>query len=88
MLSSGGIYPAIAEQAGLTRSTVAGHAGRIYKLLGVNNRTLAAHAWRKGVAKDSRIGLMRGARQDNEAKIQLLQELVKLQTEAIELMLQ
>jgi hypothetical protein len=31
---------------------------------------------------------MREARLENEAKIQLLQELVKLQTEAIELMLQ
>jgi len=31
---------------------------------------------------------MREARRDNEVKIQLLQELVKLQTEAIELMLQ
>lgn len=84
MLASGSTYTAIAEQTGLTRSTIAGHAGRIYKLLGVKNRTSAIQAWRKGVAKDSRIGLMREARRDNEVKIQLLQELVKLQTDAIE----
>jgi DNA-binding NarL/FixJ family response regulator len=29
MLASGSTYPAIAEQIGLTRSTVAGHAARI-----------------------------------------------------------
>jgi hypothetical protein len=56
-------------------------------LLGVNNRTSATQAWRKGAATDSRIGSMREARRENEAKIQLLQELVKLQTEAIEMML-
>jgi len=61
MLARGRIYLAIAEQTGVTRSTVAGHAGRIYKLLGVKNRTSAIHAWRKGVGKDSRIGLMREA---------------------------
>jgi hypothetical protein len=44
-------------------------------------------AWRKGLVKDSRIGLMREARRENEDKIQLLKELVKLQTEAIELVL-
>ena len=88
MLASGRTYPAIAEQTGLTRSTISNHAVRIFKLLGVNNRTSAVQVWRKGLAKDSRIGLMREARRDNEAKIQLLQELVKLQTEAIELMLQ
>ena len=88
MLSIGGICLAIVEQTGISRNTVAGHAGRTFKFLGVNNRTSAVQVWRKGVAKDSRTRLMREARQDNEAKTQLLQELVKLQTEAIELMLQ
>ena len=59
-----------------------------YIELGVNNRTSAVHVWRNGEVKDSRMGLMREARQDNEVNIQLLQELIKLQTEAIELMLQ
>jgi DNA-binding CsgD family transcriptional regulator len=88
MLASGRTYPTIARQTGLARSTISGHAARIFKSLGVNNRTSAVQVWRRGIAKDSRIRLMREARRDNEVKIQLLQELVKLQTEAIELMLQ
>ena len=79
----------MAKALDLSPSTIKGTLNRIFKILGVNRRSAAVKAWKADVkSKDMALEMLRKSRRKNEANIQALQELVKLQTEAIELMLQ
>ncbi len=79
----------IAEAINRSPFTVKVTLQRIYKILGVKNRRAAVIAWRAN-AKQKILTLeaLRESRRENEANILALQKLVKLQTEAIEMMLQ
>ncbi len=79
----------IAEALDRSPFTIKVTLQRIFKTLGVHNRTAAVNVWRADVrAAGLTIETLRQSRRENEANIQALQELVKLQTTAIELMLQ
>ena len=79
----------MAEALDLSPFTIKASLQRIFKNLGVNRRTAAVKAWKADVkSKDMALEMLRRSRRKNEANILALQQLVKLQTEAIELMLQ
>ena len=79
----------IAEALDRSPLTIKVNLQRIFKILGVNNRRAAVIVWRANEKQKSMtLEGLRESRRENESNIQALQELVKLQTEAIELILQ
>ena len=78
----------IARELDLTEHTIKIHFGRIFKRLGVRNRMSAVHKWRGQLPNDALINQLRRSRATNQKNLVALAELIRLQTEVIELALQ
>lgn len=77
----------IARELDLTEHTIKIHFSRIFKRLGVHNRLSAINKWRGEVPNDQLVQLRR-SRAINQKNMVALAELIRLQTEVIELALQ
>ena len=75
----------IAKELGLALHTIKVHFVRIFKRLDVHTRSAAVYKWRSQYPIANSLVQLRLAREANHENILALQELVRLQTAAIEL---
>ena len=75
----------IAKELGLALHTIKVHFVRIFKRLDVHTRSAAVYKWRSQFPAANPLVELRLAREANHENILALQELVRLQTAAIEL---
>jgi len=78
----------IASELNLSEHTIKIHFNRIFKRLGVHNRLSAVHKWRGQIPNAALINQLRRSRATNQKNLVALAELIRLQTEVIELALQ
>ena len=78
----------IAGELDLSPHTIKGQFNRIFKELGVHTRTGAVHKWRAVNPASDLVDQLRRSRAINQENIVALQELIRLQTAAIELALE
>ena len=77
----------VATAAKITPSTVKVHVSSIVKQLGVTNRVAALLVWRRLRSENGLVAELRKSRSQNQRSIVKLQELIRIETEAIELLL-
>lgn len=75
----------IANELDLSLHTIKVHLVRIFKRLDVRTRSAAVYKWRSQFPAASSLVQLRLAREANRENLVALQELVRLQTAAIEL---
>jgi DNA-binding CsgD family transcriptional regulator len=78
----------IASELDLSPSTIKGQFGRISKQLGVHTRAAAVYKWRDRKPAIDLVYQLRRSRAINQENIVALQELIRLQTAAIEIALE
>ena len=75
----------IASELDLSPYTIRAQFSRIFERLGVNNRTSAVVKWNAVRPADELLVQLRRSRATNQENIVALQELIRLQTAAIEM---